>query len=96
MFAVVKHKKIQSAENGGKDQKQKNNTKTGRLILFMTVCVLILCFGSLKPIFIFAQENTSNRILELRRQIQELEKKSAEYKNRIQQNQKESKTDSLV
>lgn len=64
------------------------NSKFKILILLSSV------FTSYLLLFTFssAQENTSQKILDLRQQIQELEKQSAEYKSQIQQKQQESGT----
>lgn len=60
-------------------------TKTFLILLLSTFYFLLFNSAS-------AQENTSQKILDLRQQIQELEKQSKEYKNQIQQKQKESET----
>ena len=55
------------------------------LILFSTYYLLFTSSA-------FAQENNNDKILEIRQQIQELEKQSAEYKKQITQKQTEGKT----
>lgn len=61
------------------------NTKRSLLITSAIFCFFVF-------LFVAAQENNSDKILDLRQQIQELERKSAEYKNEIVKKHKESET----
>ncbi|MEK7203747.1 MAG: peptidoglycan DD-metalloendopeptidase family protein [Patescibacteria group bacterium] len=56
-------------------------------LIFITVVFYLVGFFNAS-----AQENNSDKILEIRQQIQELEKQSAEYKKQITQKQKEGET----
>ncbi len=58
--------------------------------LIFVFLLFIFCF--LPAALIFAQENNSDKILDLRKQIQELERQSAEYKKLTTQKQQEGTT----